>query len=79
MDVEQLRVKVYRTFAETGCAPSTEDLTRELDAPESQVKEGLRELAAARHLALDVHDSIAMAHPFSAVPPVTGQFRGLPI
>ncbi|MWA07217.1 hypothetical protein F8568_044185 [Actinomadura sp. LD22] len=68
MDVEQLRVTVYRIFAGTGRAPSAEDLMRELDAPRSQVDEGLRALAAARHLALDARGSITMAHPFSAVP-----------
>ncbi|MFC5184971.1 organomercurial lyase [Actinomadura harenae] len=68
MNVEQLRVEVYRAFAETGRAPSIEDLARELVASVVEVNEGLRALADARHLALDGHGSIAMAHPFSAVP-----------
>ncbi len=68
VDVEQLRVRVYRIFASTGRAPSPEELARELDKPVAGVRAGLQELAAARHLVLDERGAIVMAHPFSAVP-----------
>lgn len=68
MDLEDLRLAVYRTFAHEGHAPSTTELCAELGASTEQVDHGLRELAAARHLVLDADGRIVMAHPFSAVP-----------
>jgi hypothetical protein len=38
------------------------------DLSADDVRSGLRELAAQRHLVLDADDEILMAHPFSAVP-----------
>ena len=63
--IEELRVRVYRTFVDTGRAPRLEDLARELDESVTTIRAGLRELAAARHVVLDEHDVIVMAHPFS--------------
>ncbi len=68
MDVEALRLAVYQSFARTGHPPDTGALTTGLDANESEVAEGLRALAGARHLVLDSDDRIAMAHPFAAIP-----------
>ena len=68
MDIEDLRLAVYRSFAQEGHAPSTSDLVAELGASADEVAEGLRGLAAARHLALDAEGRIVMAHPFSSVP-----------
>ena len=66
MDLEDLRLAVFATFIRTGTAPTTADLARGQD--EHTVVEGLRVLAAQRHLVLDDDDRIVMAHPFSAVP-----------
>lgn len=66
--IEQLRVTVYRGFADTGRAASIVDLARTLGVEAEWVTSGLRELAAARHLVLDAEDRIVMAHPFSAIP-----------
>jgi hypothetical protein len=68
VDVEELRVRVYRRFVDTGGAPRLEELARELDESVTTIRAGLRKLAAARHLVLDKHDAIVMAHPFSAIP-----------
>lgn len=68
MDIEDLRLAVYRSFAHQGHAPSTSDLAVELGTSPEEVEKGLRELAAARHLALDSDGRIVMAHPFSSVP-----------
>ena len=56
MHDEDLRLTIYRSFAETGRAPEVADLA------------ALRELAAARHVVLGDDGRIVMAHPFSAVP-----------
>lgn len=68
MDLEDLRLAVYGSFAHEGCAPTAADLMAQFDASADDVRAGLRELAAARHLALDAEGNIAMAHPFSSVP-----------
>ena len=68
MDLETLRLDVYRSFAEHGHPPTFDELQALVDAEPAAVVAGLRELAAARHLALDSLGRIVMAHPFSAVP-----------
>ena len=68
MDLEDLRLAVYGSFTREGRARTAADLTAQFDASAEDVQDGLRELAAARHLALDVEGNIAMAHPFSSVP-----------
>jgi len=68
MDTEELRLVVYRTFASTGAPPTVPQLQSAVRADEATVRAGLRELAAARHLALDADDRIVMAHPFASVP-----------
>jgi hypothetical protein len=68
VDSEDLRLAVYRAFAETGNAPPAAELARRLGVDVEAVTAGLAELARGRHLALDQAGAIVMAHPFSAVP-----------
>jgi hypothetical protein len=68
VDSEDLRLAVYRAFAETGNAPQATELARQFGADVEAVTAGLAELARGRHLALDGAGGIVMAHPFSAVP-----------
>jgi hypothetical protein len=68
MDAEDLRLAVYRAFAETGRAPKPGELATELGTEAREVAAGLTELARGRHLALGDQGQIVMAHPFSAVP-----------
>ncbi len=68
MDSEDLRVAVYRAFAETGQAPRAAELAEQLGAGIPAVAAGLGELGRARHLVLGDRGQIVMAHPFSAVP-----------
>jgi hypothetical protein len=68
LDLEGLRVAVYRSFAETGQAPRPAGLGRRLGVGEDTIIDGLHELAAARHLVLDAEDRILMAHPFASIP-----------
>lgn len=67
-DDEALRLRVYREFRDTGRAPTVAALASALDMVEDDVRSGLRQLAAQRHLVLDADDTILMAHPFSAIP-----------
>jgi len=68
VDLEQLRLGVYHSFAATGHPPAFDDLAAAQDADAPAVVAGLRELAAQRHVVLDDLGRIVMAHPFSAVP-----------
>lgn len=69
MDLEDLRLAVYRTFVETGRAPSVGELASALTCSAERVQQGLAELHAARHVVLDPSGTrVLMAHPFSSVP-----------
>lgn len=68
LDLEDLRLAIYRTFRVRGTPPTNEELAAELDAKIDAIATGVGQLADARHLALDATGAIAMAHPFSAVP-----------
>lgn len=68
MDIEDLRLAVYRSFAHEGHAPSASELAVLMGASTEEVQAGLTDLAAARHLVLDAEGRIVMAHPFSSVP-----------
>lgn len=68
VDLEDLRLAVFHTFASTGSAPSASDLARDLGVTPEIVIEALRELARARHLVVDPQGGIVMAHPFSSIP-----------
>ncbi|WP_211318717.1 organomercurial lyase [Nocardioides silvaticus] len=67
MDTEDLRLAVYAAFRD-GRTPRVAGLADELDVTQDEVRSGLAELATQRHVALDAHGEIAMAHPFTAVP-----------
>jgi hypothetical protein len=58
MDIEDVRLAVYRSFAETGRAPE----------PGSLSEAALRELHEQRHVVLGADGRIVMAHPFASVP-----------
>lgn len=58
MSTEDVRLAVYRSFAETGRPPP----------PESLDGDALRELHEQRHVVLGADGSIVMAHPFASVP-----------
>jgi Alkylmercury lyase len=60
VDDEELRLTIYRSFADTGREPELPDG----DATRSAI----HRLAAARHVVLDAHDRIVMAHPFASIP-----------
>jgi hypothetical protein len=68
MDSEDLRLAVYRAFASEGGVPDATGLASRLGATPAAVEEGLRELAAQRHIVLDGGGRIVMAHPFAAIP-----------
>jgi hypothetical protein len=68
MELEDLRLAVYRTFAATGQAPTTALLATQLRTDDAEINSGLEMLARNRHLVLDDDDQIVLAHPFSAVP-----------
>lgn len=68
LDLEDVRLAVYSTFARHGRAPGLDDLADCFAASPEQIREALTSLAVARHLALDDAGDIVMAHPFSAVP-----------
>jgi len=68
LDLEELRVAVYRSFAATGQAPDARTLSEQLACSEEAIVEGLSELAGARHLVLDADGHIVMAHPFASIP-----------
>lgn len=67
LDVEELRLAVYHSFARSGRAPSRHDLASHFAVDVATVRDGLLELAKARHVVLD-DDGIVMAHPFAAKP-----------
>lgn len=68
MDAEDVRVEVYRSFADTGRAPTVPELTEWFGDSEAHVIGHLQELARTRHLVLDDHNRILMAHPFASIP-----------
>jgi hypothetical protein len=68
MELEDLRLTVYRSFAAIGQAPTTKILAEQLRTNEAEVNSGLEMLARNRHLVLNSGDGIVMAHPFSSVP-----------
>jgi hypothetical protein len=64
----QVKIAIYRYFAETGGRPSPEQISRRVDASAAQVAESYRRLCAARVLVLESDAvTIRMAPPFSGV------------
>jgi Alkylmercury lyase len=68
VDPEDLRLAVYRHFADTGRAPSPAELAARLGVAVAVVEGGLARLHRERHLVLGDQGEIVMAHPFAAVP-----------
>lgn len=67
LDLEDLRLAIFTALASTGRAPEIATLAATLGADDDEVETGLRQLAAAHHLALDADGRVALAHPFSTV------------
>lgn len=67
MDLEDLRLAIYRSFAETGSAPGYDVLAVGLRVTPEDIVGGIRELAVQRHVVVDGAGAIVMAHPFAAV------------
>jgi hypothetical protein len=67
LDLEDLRIAVYTALASTGRVPEIGVLGAALGATSDAIEAGLRQLAAARQLALDDAGGIAMAHPFATI------------
>jgi hypothetical protein len=69
VNTEDLRLAVYRTFAESGLAPTVPGLAQALGTSPADVRAGLQELHNARHIVLDDSgERILMAHPFASIP-----------
>jgi hypothetical protein len=68
MDSEDLRLAVLQSFARTGRAPTVSELAGTFDVDPADVRSALAQLVDGRHLILGADGSIAMAHPFSAIP-----------
>jgi hypothetical protein len=68
VDLEELRLAVYRTFITTGSAPTTAALAESFSISREDTQAGLRALHERLDLVLNGDDRIVMAHPFAAVP-----------
>jgi hypothetical protein len=68
VDLEELRLRVYRSYAQTGAPPTTQDLANALMAEPDVIEAGLHALARSRHVVVDHAGRIVMAHPFASVP-----------
>ena len=65
---KQVRLGVYRAFAEQGQSPRPGDLAKELDLSEDRVRESLARLDAQHALLLQPDgESVMMAWPFSGI------------
>ena len=67
LDPEDLRLSVYTSLAATGRAPEIAALAATLGADRDEIEAGLRQLAAASHLALGADGRVALAHPFATI------------
>ncbi len=67
---EDVRLAVYRSFADHGRPPDVEALAAHLGTGVAEIGAALAALHAARHVVLDPADRgrVVMAHPFAAVP-----------
>ena len=65
----QVKLAIYRHFAETGEAPAVQTVASRLGVSEPQVQQSYGDLRASRVLFLERDDcTIRMAPPFSGVP-----------
>ena len=62
---EDLRLAVYGALAATGTVPDDEELALRVGTDTTAVREGLRRLAAERHVVLGAAGGIVLAHPFA--------------
>jgi Alkylmercury lyase len=67
LDPEDIRLSIYASLATTGRAPDTAALAATLGTDQDEIEAGLRQLAAARHVALDADGRVVLAHPFSTI------------
>lgn len=67
MDLEDVRLAVYESFARQGIPPAQDDLAHQFEVSRKEIRGALEQLAAGRHVVLD-DEGIVMAHPFSAIP-----------
>ena len=64
----RVKLAIYRSFAETGSAPSSEEVAERVNSSVALVLEAYQRLRAQRLLVLDANgSSIRMAPPFSGV------------
>jgi hypothetical protein len=68
VDREELRLRIYHSYVESGAPPSTRELANALMVEPEVIDAGLRALATSRHIVLDPTGRIVMAHPFASVP-----------
>jgi hypothetical protein len=68
IDDEDVRLAVYHALATTGTCPEPRALAALLAADEHEIRNTLRRLTVARHLALGEDDRVVMAHPFATIP-----------
>jgi Alkylmercury lyase len=64
---EHVRRAIYDTFAGQGHAPSRQQIRDRVAVDDARVDEAVAELAAQRHLVLDQHGNVVMAHPFTSL------------
>jgi Alkylmercury lyase len=67
-ELEDLRITIYHQFVTDAAVGGSAALAQVLGHTDAEVRAGLRELATARHIALDNDDNVVMAHPFTSVP-----------
>jgi len=77
LDLEDLRLSVYRSLATTGSAPAAVDLAARRGTTTDVVLAELRELQAARHVALDASGNVVAAADYFRAVGLTGPFWGL--
>ncbi len=68
MELEQLRLAVFRGFASTGKCPTQSELASNFGVTEGHVVEGIHQLATQRYIVIDAESNVLMAHPFSSIP-----------
>ncbi|NNC13741.1 hypothetical protein HII28_17895 [Planctomonas sp. JC2975] len=64
MDIESLRVRLYRQLADEGRVAAPSEIATELGVTATDVTAALDVLHRDRHLVLDSHGEIELAHPF---------------
>jgi hypothetical protein len=62
---EAVRIAIYRALAGTGGLPPLDVLAASLGLSAAELQAALTSLAAQRHVALDAHGTVVLAHPFA--------------